>query len=81
LRWHQADKGFIPPDLFIPIAEESGQIYDIEKWVLEQSCQFMQRLLAKGYDLDHISVDVSGNQSKISGSFLMFPKSLVIPSY
>ena len=62
LRWHQADEGFIPPDLFIPIAEESGQIYDIGKWVLKQSCLFMQRLLAEGYDLDHISVNVSGNQ-------------------
>lgn len=62
LRWHQADEGFIPPDLFIPIAEDSGQIYDIGKWVLKQSCQFMQRLLSEGYDLDHISVNVSGTQ-------------------
>lgn len=62
LRWFQTDQGFIPPDVFIPIAEESGQIYDIGKWVLEQSCQFMQKLLSEGYELDHISVNVSGNQ-------------------
>jgi diguanylate cyclase (GGDEF)-like protein len=62
LRWQQTDEGFIPPDQFIPIAEDSGQIYAIGKWVLEQSCQFMQHLLSEGIELDHISVNVSSIQ-------------------
>jgi diguanylate cyclase (GGDEF)-like protein len=62
LRWHQADEGFIPPNVFIPIAEDSGQIYAIGKWVLKQSCQFMQQLLSEGFDINHISVNVSGTQ-------------------
>jgi diguanylate cyclase (GGDEF)-like protein len=62
LRWHQQDKGFIPPDIFIPISEDSGQIYAIGHWVIEQSCQFMVQLLSQGYDLPHISINVSGIQ-------------------
>jgi diguanylate cyclase (GGDEF)-like protein len=39
LRWKHPNKGFISPDKFIPIAEESGQINEIGRWVLEQACQ------------------------------------------
>jgi len=62
LRWQQTDVGFISPAQFIPIAEDSGQIYAIGKWVLQQSCQFMEHLLSEGIDLNHISVNVSGIQ-------------------
>ena len=62
LRWQQTNEGFIPPDQFIPIAEDSGQIYAIGKWVLQQSCQFMQHLLSEGFELNHISINVSGIQ-------------------
>lgn len=45
IRWIHPTKGFIPPDKFIPVAEETGSILSIGKWVLEQSCQTMRTLI------------------------------------
>jgi diguanylate cyclase len=38
LRWHHPDRGLIPPDRFISLAEETGEINEIGRWVLTQAC-------------------------------------------
>ena len=39
LRWNNADFGNVPPDQFIPLAEERGLITDIGAWVLDTACR------------------------------------------
>ena len=61
LRWRHAERGVIGPDLFIPIAERSGLILSIGRWVLHTACLQAAAWRAQGHELS-ISVNVSGRQ-------------------
>ena len=39
VRWHHPTRGIIPPAVFIPLAESSGQIIPIGRWVLDEACR------------------------------------------
>jgi len=60
IRWNSAD-GLVPPNQFIPIAEESFLINDIGKWVLEDVCKQGKIWYDKGYRLS-LAVNLSSNQ-------------------
>ena len=66
IRWHHPQKGFISPELFIPIAEEIGIINEIGLWVLAESCQQLKIWQDNGYKQMHVSVNVSPHQIKNS---------------
>ncbi len=62
LRWPHPQRGLVPPDEFIPIAEQSGLIVEIGDWVLREACSQAKRW----HDLDtsswQVAVNVSGVQ-------------------
>jgi EAL domain-containing protein (putative c-di-GMP-specific phosphodiesterase class I) len=44
LRWEHAERGFISPAEFVPVAEESGLIFELHDWVLERVCADIRHL-------------------------------------
>jgi len=62
VRWYHSQKGFISPVDFVPIAEDTGLILDIDAWVWRQACQQLQRWHTQFPHLQdlYISVNVSG---------------------
>ncbi|HKS28453.1 MAG TPA: EAL domain-containing protein [Pyrinomonadaceae bacterium] len=64
VRWHHPQRGFISPADFIPVAEETGLIVELGRWVLEESCRRMRawHLLYSNEKPMTISVNLSGRQ-------------------
>lgn len=60
LRWPDGKGGFVfPPSVFIPLAEYSGLILEIGRWVLEEACSFVQQMQQKGWDRVSVAANVS----------------------
>ncbi len=59
LRWHHPERGLIPPDLFIPLAEQSGAIIPIGEWVLDQACRQLRQWQDAGRTQLRMSVNLS----------------------
>jgi len=62
LRWRHAERGYISPSSFIPIAEDSGLILPIGEWVLERACAQAMVWQRAGLPKIPIAVNVSGVQ-------------------
>jgi predicted signal transduction protein with EAL and GGDEF domain len=62
LRWKHAERGWISPTTFIPIAEDSGLILPIGEWVVEQACRQAMEWRRAGLPPLPIAVNVSGVQ-------------------
>ncbi len=62
IRWHHPTRGIVPPNAFIPLAEESGIIMELGEWVIEEACR------AAACWPENISVAVN-----VSAKQLIFP--------
>lgn len=59
LRWHNSELGWVPPDKFIPIAEQTGQIDEIGNWVIYNACRQLRTWLDMGLDTRTVAVNIS----------------------
>jgi diguanylate cyclase (GGDEF)-like protein/PAS domain S-box-containing protein len=62
LRWNHPEKGMIRPDQFISVAEETGLIIPIGKWVARQACRMSRRLTAAGLGNLQVAINLSPKQ-------------------
>ncbi len=62
LRWQHPERGLIPPDTFIPLAEVTGLILPIGDWVLETACRQMLAWIAEGIPPLRMAVNLSAKQ-------------------
>ena len=62
VRWNHPTKGVLSPGIFIPIAEETGIIYELGTWVLREACRQMRKWHLAGGPLIPVSVNLSSQQ-------------------
>ncbi len=59
LRWHNAQFGYVPPTIFIPIAEEIKLVSELEKWVVKQVINDLELMTANGIHDLYVSINLS----------------------
>jgi len=62
LRWKHPERAWISPAKFIPVAEETGQIHAIGRWVIEEALRQIKHWMALGLSVPRIDVNVSPRQ-------------------
>jgi len=62
LRWSDPERGLIPPNEFIPVAEESGLIGAMGAWVIDEACRQNSRWQKDGMKIVPVSVNLSAYQ-------------------
>ena len=59
IRWHHPEHGLVPPDLFIPLAEQNGTIIAIGEWVPDQACKQLRDWHDQGFVDLRMAVNLS----------------------
>lgn len=68
LRWAHPEKGDIPPDIFIPIAEETGLVFRLGHWVVQEAARQLSQWQSEFASLSTLQMSVN-----ISGKQLVYP--------
>lgn len=66
IRWHHPTQGLIPPDRFIPIAEETGFILKLGQWALREACKHLRHWQNQGIVTSAFSVSVNVSACQFS---------------
>jgi diguanylate cyclase (GGDEF)-like protein len=75
VRWRHPELGLVRPDVFIPLAEETGLIVDIDRWVLNEACRQARAWADAGLDLT-MAVNVSNRDLRAMGFLHGVPAAL-----
>lgn len=62
LRWFNKDLGQVPPDRFIPVAEDSNIIIPMGRWVIDETCRRLSEMTQSGYRDHIIAINISAIQ-------------------
>jgi diguanylate cyclase (GGDEF)-like protein len=62
VRWMHPERGLVPPNDFIPLAEENGLIVPLGEWVLRAACKQTKAWRQAGYEVPRVAVNVSSHQ-------------------
>ncbi len=59
IRWHHPEKGMVPPDKFIAVAEQSGLINELGDWVMAQACREVKAFANVGISAIRVAINIS----------------------
>ncbi len=62
VRWRDGDRGLVPPDAFIPVAEQTGMIATLGEWVLREACRQGREWRDAGLPVPRLAVNLSARQ-------------------
>jgi len=69
VRWRHPERGMVPPGDFIPLAERTGQIIDLDRWVLWKACQDLESINAGREEPLSVAVNISPVHFRRNGFF------------
>ncbi len=76
VRWRHPVNGFVSPEAFVPLAEETGLIIELGAWILQTACDMTYELQQKGYDGLNVAVNISAVQFTDGNLLPMVSKAL-----
>lgn len=59
VRWKHVERGFVPPDEFIPLAEETGLVVQIDRFVMHEACNTLARFLKSQPQAGRLTISVN----------------------
>ena len=76
VRWRHPVNGFVSPEAFVPVAEETGMIIELGGWILEKACENTRALQLDGHQGLNVAVNISAVQFTDGSLFPMVREAL-----